>query len=91
MLCPQLGLFGEDLVDINGSIFKAVNNRGCNFTSAKLKRRMEETESSISRYLAALDAADRQVPTAAEPEVTRLTEKIEKLKTQMKELQLIEA
>lgn len=91
VLCQQLGLFSENLVAIDGSKFKAVNNRDRNFTSAKLKRRMEEIESSISRYLAALDAADRQVPTASEPDATRLAEKIEKLKAQMKELQGIES
>lgn len=85
-----MGLFGENLVAINGSKFKAVNNRDRNFTSAKLKRRMEKIESSINRYLTALDAADRQEPTASEPGAVRLEEKIAKLKTQMKELQPIE-
>jgi transposase len=91
LLCQQLGLFGENLVAVDGSKFKAVNNRDRNFTSAKLKRRMEEIESSISHFLAALDAADRQLPTASEPDATRLAEKIAKLKTQMKELRLIES
>ena len=90
VLCQQLGLFGENLVAIDGSKFKAVNNRDRNFTSAKLKRRMEEIESSINRYLTALDAADRQEPTASEPSAVRLEEKISKLKTQMKELKAIE-
>ncbi|QJI45428.1 IS1182 family transposase [Pseudomonas sp. ADAK2] len=90
VLCQQLGLFGENLVAIDGSKFKAVNNRDRNFTSAKLKRRMEEIESSINRYLTALDAVDRQEPTASEPSAVRLEEKIAKLKTQMKELQAIE-
>jgi transposase len=90
VLCQQLGLFGENLVAIDGSKFKAVNNRDRNFTSAKLKRRMEEIESSINRYLTALDAADRQEPTASEPSAMRLAVKIAKLKTQMKELQAIE-
>ena len=90
VLCQQLGLFGENLVAIDGSKFKAVNNRDRNFTSAKLKRRMEEIESSINRYLTALDAADRQEPTASEPSAVRLEEKIAKLKTQMKELKTIE-
>lgn len=42
LLCQQLGLYGENPVAIDGSKFKAVNNRNGNFTSAKLKRRMEE-------------------------------------------------
>jgi Transposase and inactivated derivatives len=90
VLCQQLGLFEENLIAIDGSKFKAVNNRDRNFTSAKLKRRMEEIESSINRYLTALDAADRKVPTASELDATRLEEKIAKLKTQMKELLVIE-
>jgi hypothetical protein len=90
VLCQQLGLFGENLVAIDGSKFKAVNNRDRNFTSAKLKRRMEDIESSINRYLAALDTADRQEPNSAETNAVRLEEKIAKLKTQMKELQAIE-
>jgi transposase len=65
MLCQQLGLFSEALVAIDGSKFKAVNNRDRNFTSAKLQRRMEEIESSINRYLTALDTADRQEPAVA--------------------------
>ncbi len=48
VLCQQLGLFSEALVAIDGSKFKAVNNRDRNFTSAKLQRRMEEIESSIN-------------------------------------------
>jgi len=90
VLCQQLGLFGENLVAIDGSKFKAVNNRDRNFTSAKLKRRMEEIESSINRYLTALDTADRQEPTSSEAKTVRLEEKIAKLKVQMKELQAIE-
>ena len=90
MLCQQLGLFGETLVAIYDSKFKAVNTRDRNFTSVKLKRRMEEIESSINRYLTALDAADRQEPTASEPSAMRLEEKIAMLKTQMKAFQAIE-
>lgn len=90
VLCQQLGLFEEKLVAIDGSKFKAVNNRDRNFTSAKLQRRMEEIESSINRYLTGLDEADRQEPATAQPKAARLEEKIAKLKAQMKELQAIE-
>ncbi|MBU0812554.1 MAG: IS1182 family transposase [Gammaproteobacteria bacterium] len=90
VLCQQLGLFGENLVAIDGSKFKAVNNRDRNFTSAKLKRRMEEIESSISRYLTALDVADQAEPKSSQPKAARLEERIAKLKAQMKELQAIE-
>jgi hypothetical protein len=62
MLCQRLDLFAEALVAIDGSKFKAVNHRDRNFTSAKLERRMRDIESSIARYLAAMDTADRQEP-----------------------------
>jgi transposase len=62
VLCQQLGLFSENLVAIDGNKFKAVNHRDRNFTSAKLEKRMEEIESSITHYLKALDAADREEP-----------------------------
>lgn len=45
-----VGLFGENLVAIDGRKFKAVNNCARNFTSAKLKWRMEKIVSSINRY-----------------------------------------
>ena len=53
MLCRQLDLFSEEVVAIDGSKFKAINNRDRNFTSAKMQRRMQQVEESIDRYLAA--------------------------------------
>ena len=90
VLCKQLSLFSEALVAIDGGKFKAVNNRDRNFTSAKLQRRMEEIESSISRYLTALDTADRQEPDVAKAKTDRLQDKITALKAQMKILKEIE-
>ncbi len=90
VLCQQFGLFSEAFVAIDGSKFKAVNNRDRNFTSAKLQRRMEEIESSISRYLSELDTADRQEPAVAQLRSERLQDKIAGLKEQMKMLKEIE-
>jgi transposase len=91
VLCQQLGLFSEALVAIDESKFKAVNNRDRNFTSAKLQRRMEEIESSINRYLVALDTADRQEPAVAKLRRERLEDKIAALKTQVQALKEVEA
>jgi transposase len=90
VLCQKLGLFAESLVAIDGSKFKAVNHRDRNFTSAKLERRMKDIESSIQRYLTALDTADRQEPTIAQAKTERLQDKIAALKEQMKALKDIE-
>ena len=59
VLCRRLKLFCEAIVAIDGSKFKAVNNRDKNFTDRKLKARMEQLEQSIARYLSELDRADR--------------------------------
>ena len=90
MLCQQLDLFSDALVAIDGSKFKAVNNRDRNFTSAKLKRRMEDIESSINRYLVALETADRQEPVIAKAKTERLHDKIAALKEQVQVLRDIE-
>ncbi len=44
VLCRNLDLFADGLVAIDSSKFKAVNNRDLNFTVAKMKRRLEQTE-----------------------------------------------
>src|SRR4029453_17828283 len=62
MLCRALGLFGEASVVIDGSKFKAVNNRDRNFTRAKMERRIAQIEESVAGYLRQLDTADRQGP-----------------------------
>jgi transposase/DNA-binding transcriptional MerR regulator len=90
MLCQRLDLFSEALVAIDGSKFKAVNNRDKNFTDAKLQRRMKEIETSISQYLTALDTADRQEPEVKQLRTARLQEKIAGLKEQMQALKEIE-
>jgi len=90
MLCQRLDLFAEAFVAIDGSKFKAVNHRDRNFTSAKLERRMRDIESSIARYLEALDTADRQEPAIAKARTERLQDKIAALKEQMRSLKEIE-
>jgi len=91
-LCRELGLLAKASVAIDGSKFKAVNNRDRNFTKGKLKRRMAQIDESVSRYLHQLESNDRQKPSlATEMKTTRLTEKIEKLRQEMQRLEKIEA
>jgi hypothetical protein len=86
VLCRRLDLFSQAVVAIDGSKFKAVNNRDRNFTSAKMKRRMEQIEESINRYLSQLDTADRQEPPVVRVKVDRLRDKISILKEEMQRL-----
>jgi transposase len=80
-LCRQLNLLAEASVAIDGSKFKAVNNRDNNFTANKIKRRREQIEASIECYLSALETADRQEKADfTEAKIQRLQEKIAALK-----------
>src|SRR6202165_1191371 len=64
-LCHAIGLLTTASVAIDGSKFKAVNNRDKNFTRAKVERRRAQLEESVARYLSQLDTADRQPPSEA--------------------------
>lgn len=90
MLCRKVGLLGGGVVAVDGSKFKAVNNRDKNFTPGKMKRRLEDIEASIARYLSKLDDADRNEPAMPAAKVERLQERIVKLKEQMAKLKAIE-
>jgi len=89
ILCRNLNLFSEAIVAIDGSKFKAVNNRDKNFTDRKLQARMEQLEESVGRYLADLDRADREPTAVSEGRVSRLKEKITHIKEQMQRLDQI--
>jgi hypothetical protein len=57
-----MALLTKASVAIDGSKFKAVNNRDRNFTRGKIDRRRAQLEESVARYLSQLDTADRQEP-----------------------------
>ncbi len=89
-LSRQIGLFGEAVVAIDGSKFKAVNNRDKNFTPHKLKARMQQLEENIARYLNDLDRADREPASVPAARVSQLKEKIATVKEQVRKLRRIE-
>jgi transposase len=91
-LCREMGLLATASVAIDGSKFKAVNNRDRNFTRAKVERRRAQLEESVARYLSQLDTADRQEPSEAlATKTTRLKEKLAKLGEEMQRLDGLEA
>ena len=90
-LCRRMGLLAKASVAIDGSKFKAVNNRDKNFTAAKIERRRTQLEKSVARYLSQLDTADLQDPSETVTlKKTHLKEKLEKLKSEMQKLEAIE-
>jgi transposase len=90
-LCRTMGLLATASVAIDGSKFKAVNNRDRNFTKGKVERRRVQLEASVARYIAQLDTADRQEPTEAlAAKAKHLKEKLVKLKSEMDKLSAYE-
>jgi transposase len=82
--CRDLDLFGGELVAIDGSKFKAVNNKGRNFTDRRLKRAMKDIEKKIDAYLDELDENDENEPDEHKPTAEELKEKIKTLRERMK-------
>ena len=90
-VCREIGLLTKASVAIDGSKFKAVNNRDKNFTRAKMERRLAQIEESVARYLGQLDTADLQEPTEAlAAKTAHLKEKLAKLATERQRLKAIE-
>jgi len=90
-LCRELKLFTQAVVAVDGSKFKAVNTRDRNFTPGKIKKRQEQIEESIKRYLDALDTADRTLPPAEfQAKAQHLKDKLRTMRDQMRRMQRIE-
>jgi transposase len=86
-LCRAMGLLTTASVAIDGSKFKAVNNRDKNFTKGKVERRRQQLEESVSRYLSQLDTADHQMPSMAlVVKEKHLNEKLAKIREEMAKL-----
>ena len=91
ILCRELNLFTEAVVAIDGSKFKAVNNRERNFTPGKIEQRERELEEGIQRYMDALETADRTQPAEMQAKTERLQGKIQKMRQRLQGLQVIKA
>ena len=59
-LCRRIGTLKGDCVAIDGSKFKAVNNRDRNFTTGKIASRIAHLEADVERYITEMVRIDRQ-------------------------------
>ena len=90
LVCRRLGLIAGGTMAVDGSRLRAVNARDRNYTPTTIRRRMEQVDASIQRYLGMLDTADRQESEAAELRTARLTTRLGELRRQMRELEAME-
>jgi transposase len=58
LLCRQLDLFGRELLAVDGTRIKAVNNKDRNFTRASLTKFIELADVKLDDYLQRLDQSD---------------------------------
>ena len=86
-LCRTLNMFTDAVVAIDGSKFKAVNNKENNYASKKLKFHIERVEKHIQNYLNELDEADGDEKSEHK---TTIAEKISGLKATLAELRALE-
>jgi transposase len=64
LICLELGLFGKELIAIDGTFIKAVNSRAKSYTAKQLRKLVEKIERAAQHYhdqLEALDAREDQV------------------------------
>jgi transposase len=86
-VCRDLDLYSSTLVAIDGSKFKAVNSRDKNFTRKSVKLRLKKTKANIERYLAKLDAVDKEEPEIHEVTAKELKQKIASMEAKMEALE----
>ena len=86
-LCRELGLYGRELLAVDGTRIKAVNSRKRNFTRAGLDHRLKKTDERLERYLKEMDEADAQDSGGSAKSTTDLAAKIESLRKRRAALQ----
>ena len=76
LLCRQLDLFGRELLAVDGTRIKAVNNKDRNFTRASLTEFIKLADTKLDDYLQRLDQSDAAESTTGGSRVKNLAEKI---------------
>ena len=76
LLCRQMDLFGRELLAVDGTRIKAVNNKDRNFTRASLTKFIELADAKLDDYLQRLDQSDVAEVKTDGSRVKNLAEKI---------------
>jgi len=81
LLCRQLDLFGRELLAVDGTRIKAVNNKDRNFTRTSLRQYIDAADKRLADYLRRLDEGDvAEGGTGGGSRVHNLSEKIEAIR-----------
>jgi transposase len=79
-LCDEWGLFGKELVAIDGSKFRACNSKRNNFSEKKLDRHIKYIDEKIDKYLQELDEGDVNENHDRKPDAGEIKKRIQELK-----------
>jgi hypothetical protein len=88
--CLRAGLYGKEIVAVDGSKFKAVNSKERNFTKKKLSQIIARERAKISEYLEAVAVADETESEEPELSAAQLKEKIAGLERYLAEHEELE-
>ena len=93
VICLELGLFGKELIAIDGTFIKAVNSRTNSYTAKQLRKLVEKIDRAAQHYLdelEALDSQEDQIAGSGEgkgPQREELSAKLESIRQRQSELQ----
>jgi transposase len=76
LLCRKLDLFGRELLAVDGTRIKAVNNKNRNFTRVSLEKLIKAADERLADYLKRLDEGDVVENGTRGARVKNLAEKI---------------
>lgn len=86
LLCRELDLYGRELLAVDGTRIKAVNNRNRTFTKPWLKRELAKLDERLERYLEDMNEADTrdgEEPGSDGGSAKKIAEKIEVMKARV--------
>jgi hypothetical protein len=80
LLCRRLDLFGRELLAVDGTRIKAVNNKDRNFTRNSLEKFIRAADERLDEYLRRVDESDVAEAGTSGARTKNLAEKIEALR-----------
>lgn len=86
MLCNELGLYGKEIVAIDGSKFKANNSRKKSYTKNKVKKMLKHYEEVANKYIELLSENDNKEDQTTTYSKEEIQEKLKKAKQRIEEL-----
>jgi transposase len=90
LLCRELDLFGRELLAVDGTRIKAVNNKDRNFTRSSLAQFIRKSDERLAEYLKRLDDGDiEEGGTGGGSRVKNLAEKITAIRAKRDPLKVL--